>query len=59
MNSYNGNYDLNLADIVAKIDNTILYNPNIFLYLFYGFGKMIQLDYNITNKLIIKIAIND
>ena len=37
-----------------KIDNAILSNPYIFLYLFYGIGKMIQLNDYITNKLINK-----
>ena len=53
-NLYMGNYDLNLADIVKEIDNTLLRKPNIYLYLFYGFGRLLQLDYYITNKLINK-----
>jgi hypothetical protein len=49
------NFGLNSEqEIVKKIDNAILSNPYIFLYLFYGIGKMIQLNDYITNKLINK-----
>ena len=51
-NLYMGNFDLNLADISAKIHSKALYKPNIFFYLFYGFGKLLQIDYYLTNKLI-------
>ena len=53
-NIYIGNFKLNLAGIVCKIQNKLLYKPYIFLYLFYGFGRLLQLDYYITNKLIKK-----
>ena len=46
------NFGLNSEqEIVKKIDNAILSKPYIFLYLFYGIGKMIQLNDYITNKL--------
>ena len=51
-NIYMGHFDLNLPEIVAVLKTEPLYKPNIFLYLFYGFGRLLQLDYYITNKLI-------
>ena len=53
-NLYIGDYELNLADIVCKIQNKSINKPNLYLYLFYGFGRLLQLDYYITNKLIKK-----
>ena len=47
-----GNYDLNLPEIVHFLKTKPLYKPNIFFHLFFGFGKLLQLDYYITNKLI-------
>ena len=51
-NLYIGNYKLNLDDIVCEISNKSIFKPNLFLFLFYGFGRLLQLDYYITNKLI-------
>ena len=51
-NLYMGDYDLNLSDIVCKLSNKSLYKPKIFQHLFYGFGRLLQIDYYITNKLI-------
>ena len=51
-NIYMGNYKMNLPDVVNNLKSKPIFKPNIFLYLFYGFGKLLQLDYYITNKLI-------
>ena len=51
-NLYVGDYDVNLPYIVYFLGSKPLYKPNIFFHLFYGFGKLFQLDYYITNKLI-------
>ena len=51
-NLYIGDYDVNLPYIVYFLGSKPLYKPNIFFHLFYGFGKLFQLDYYITNKLI-------
>ena len=51
-NLYMGNYDLNLPEIVHFLKSQPLYKPNIYFHLFFGFGKLLQLDYYITNKLI-------
>ena len=51
-NLYMGNYLLNLPFIVNNIKNNAIYKPNIFSFLFYGFGRLFQLDYFITNKII-------
>ena len=51
-NIYEGNYEINLPEIVMKLNNEPIYKPNMHLFLFYGLGKLWQLDYYITNKLI-------
>ena len=51
-NLYIGDYDVNLPFIVYFLETKPLYKPNIFFHLFYGFGKLFQLDFYITNKLI-------
>ena len=53
-NIYMGHFDLNLPEIVTVLKNEPLYKPHVFLNLFYGFGRLLQLDYFITNKLIKK-----
>ena len=53
-NIYMGKYKLNLPEIVNYLNSDPLNKPNIHLYLFYGFGHLLQLDYYITNKLIKK-----
>ena len=40
--------------IVKQIINKTIYQPELSVYLFYGLGKLEELDYYITNKLIIK-----
>ena len=50
-NLYIGDYDVNLPYIVYFLKRKPLYKPNIFFHLFYGFGKLFQLDFYITNKL--------
>ena len=54
-NIYEGNEKINLDFIVNQIINKIIYKPKLSLYLFYGLGKLEELDYYITNKLIKKI----
>ena len=51
-NLYIGDYDLNLPKIVYLLKNKPLFRTNIFFHLFFGFGKLLQLDFYITNKLI-------
>ena len=51
---YEGNEKINLNFIVNQIINKTIYQPELSLYLFYGLGKLAQLDYYITNKLVKK-----
>ena len=53
-NIYIGNYELNLPEVVNFLGDEPIVKPNIHLYLFYGLGKLLQLDYYVTNKLIKK-----
>lgn len=53
-NIYIGNYEFNLPEVVNFLGDEPIVKPNIHLYLFYGLGKLLQLDYYVTNKLIKK-----
>ena len=53
-NIYEGNGKINLDIIVNKIINKVIFQPYLSLYSFYGLGKLEELDYYITNKLIKK-----
>ena len=53
-NIYVGNYELNLPEVVGYLNDEPIFKPYIYLYLFYGLGKLLQLDYYVTNKLIKK-----
>ena len=53
-NIYIGNYELNLPEVVSYLNDEPIFKPYIYLYLFYGLGKLLQLDYYVTNKLIKK-----
>ena len=53
-NIYEGNEKINLDSFVNKIINKKIFQSEISLYLFYGLGKLEELDYYITNKLIQK-----
>ena len=49
---YTGDENLNLPYISNYLKNIDLYKENIHLSLFYGFGKLFQLDFYLINKLI-------
>jgi len=49
---YTGDENLNLPYISNYLKNIALYKDNIHLSLFYGFGKLFQLDFYLINKLI-------
>ena len=53
-NIYEGNNKINLDFIVNKIINKAIFQPQLSFFLFYGLGKLEELDYYITNKLIKK-----
>jgi hypothetical protein len=53
-NIYNGNNTINLDFIVNNLDSRTIYQPELSLYLFYGLGKLRQIDYFIWNKFIKK-----
>ena len=44
-NIYIGNYELNLPEVVSYLNDEPIFKPYIYLYLFYGLGKLLQLDY--------------
>jgi glycosyltransferase involved in cell wall biosynthesis len=50
--TYTGNGGLNLPGISYYLESKRIGKPFLYFYLFYGFGKLFQLDFYITNKLI-------
>ena len=54
-NIYEGNQKVNLDYIIKNLTNKPIYQPELSLYLFYGLGRLEEIDYYITNKLIKKI----
>ena len=51
-NMYEGKGKINLESIVINIIDKKIFQPELSSYLFYGLGKIEELDYYITNKLI-------
>ena len=51
-NIYTGKGGLNIPGISYYLKSKMIYKPDIYYYLFYGFGKLFQLDFYLTNKLI-------
>jgi len=54
-NLYEGNEIINLEHIIKNLTCKPIYQPELSLYLFYGLGRLEEIDYYITNKLIKKI----
>jgi len=46
------NHKIFLNDIVYGLENKITTQPELSTFLFYGKGRLIQIDYNISNKFI-------
>ena len=53
-NLYKGNGRIKLDYIIYKLISRPIYQPELSSYLFYGLGKLEQIDYYITNKFIKK-----
>ena len=51
-NIYTGKGGLNIPEISYYLKSKTIFKSDIYFYLFYGFGKLFQLDFYITNKLI-------
>ena len=49
--TYTGNGGLNLPSISYYLESKTIKKPYLYFYLFYGFGKLFQLDFYLTNKL--------
>lgn len=49
---YTGNGGLNIPGISYYLKNEKIYKPNLFYFLYLGFGKLFQLDFYLTNKII-------
>jgi glycosyltransferase involved in cell wall biosynthesis len=50
-NLYKGN-NIFLKDIVYGLENKIIIQPKLSTFLFYGKGRLFQIDFNISNKFI-------
>ena len=55
-NMYNAKGKITLFDIVNKLNSISIYQPKIYLNLFYGSGELDKIDYHICNKFIKKEA---
>ena len=44
--------DIFYNSIVNKLDSRRIEQPELFYYLFYGLGKLKQIDFNLANKFI-------
>ena len=53
-NIYNGENRINLDYIINKLKSKPIYQPELSSYIFYGYGKLLQIDFFIWNKLIKK-----
>ena len=54
-NIYEGNGKITLNILINNIINREIFQPDLYLYLFYGIGILKQLDYFISNKLIKRV----
>ena len=51
-NLYTNNHEIFLQDIVYGLENKIINQPELLTTLFYGKGKLLQIDFNVSNKFI-------
>jgi hypothetical protein len=51
-NIYEGVGKINLDIFINELINKVIAQPELSLYLFYGLGKLREIDYYITNKLV-------
>ena len=55
-NIYIGNKRIFFNNIVENLESRPVYQPELSTYLFYGKGKLQQIDFNLSNKFIKKEA---
>ena len=55
-NIYIGNSNIFANDIIKGLKEKPIYQPQLSTYLFYGKGKLFQIDFNVSNKFIKKEA---
>ena len=53
-NLYEGNNNINFNFVIKNLISKPIYQPELNLYLFYGLGKLKEIDFFITNKIIKK-----
>ena len=51
-NLFIGNNNIFLKNRISGIENKIIYQPELSTFLFYGKGKLLQIDFNVSNKFI-------
>ena len=51
-NIYLGNKKIFFNNIVNGLESRTIYQPELSTYLFYGSGKIMQIDFNVSNKMI-------
>ena len=55
-NIYLGNSKIFVNEIIKDLDEKPIFQPELSTYLFYGKGRLCQIDYNLSNKFIKKEA---
>ena len=55
-NIYLGNGIIFFNSIVKKLPNKPIFQPKLSLYLFYGLGKLCQIDFNVSNKFVKRVV---
>ena len=51
---YLGNEKISFKEIIKKLGNKAVYQPELSSYLFYGYNKLFIIDFNVCNKFITK-----
>ena len=51
-NLYKGNGKIFFFERIKGLERRPIYQPELSTYLFYGKGKLLQIDFNVSNKFI-------
>ena len=55
-NIYVGKGKIFFNDIVTNLESRPVFQPQLSLYLFYGLGKLRQIDFNVANKFVKRVS---
>lgn len=55
-NIYRGKGKIHFNTIVQNLQSNPIFQPELPLYLFYGLGKLFQIDFNVSNKFVKRVS---